>query len=268
LTYPERSSGGLDLRLRRPKTCELRFELGTHLPPEDHVSFEPLPMNPVPEVDFTGWQAPFHLTRELLSHVPRARTPTSIMLDLGCGEAIHRDVMEHCGYEYVGLDYDTPGAPFLGDAHALPFREASFEFILSIAVLEHIRYPHVMMTEAARVLKPGGRFMGTVAFLEPFHLNSYYHHSHLGTLNSLQYAGFDVLRIAPSTDWTGLRAQALMEFYPRMPRTMIKAIVAPVDVSRRLWQGLRRLRNPRIELNQHARNVTGSFTFIATKSSA
>jgi SAM-dependent methyltransferase len=219
-------------------------------------------------VDFTGWQVPFHLTAELLSHIPRARTPTSVMLDLGCGKAIHRDVMEHSGLEYVGLDYDTPGAPFLGDAHALPFRDGSFEFILSIAVLEHIRYPHVMMSEAARVLKPGGRFVGTVAFLEPFHLDSYYHHSHLGTLNSLQYAGFDVLQIAPSTEWTGLRAQAMMECYQGIPRPMTKAIVAPVDVSRRLWWRLKRLRNPRTDLNQHARNVTGSFTFIATKSGA
>lgn len=265
LRYSTTPTGSLDLRLRGPKICELQFELGTPLPSGDGVDFAPLAVNPAAEVDYRGVQVPFHLSPQILSHIPKAKGPGSMMLDLGCGGAVHRGVMEHAGFEYIGLDYEGANAPLLADAHALPLRDASCEFILSIAVLEHIRYPFVMIKEAARVLKPGGKFVGTVAFLEPFHMSSFYHHTHLGTLNVLRYAGLDVHHIGPNTHWTGLRAQAMMEYFPRMPKRMIRTIIGPVDFARRTWWRARRLRNPRLDLNVHLRNMTGMFTFIATK---
>jgi len=263
--YAYTDSGSLDLRLKKQRTYGLQFQLGVHLPPDDLTTFGPLRTHPSPEVAFSGIKVPYHLTAEILSHFPKARGKGSLVLDLGCGDAIHRTVCEYAGFEYAGLDYDSSGAPFLGDAHALPFADSSFEFILSIAVLEHIRFPFVMMREAHRVLQPGGHFIGTVAFLEPFHLDSYYHHSHLGTLNSLQYAGFKAHQIAPHEEWTVLKAQAVMALFPGMPRRFSEMLVVPLQAFHRLWWQARRLKNPKLDLNERIRNTSGSFAFIATR---
>lgn len=259
--------GSLDFRLPISKTYHVDFNLGSHLPLDGSTNFEVLTENPDPAVDFSTVNVPYHLYRELITHFPKARSKESLMLDLGCGGTIHREVCEHAGFEYVGLDYDAPKAPFLGDAHSLPFKDDSIEFILSIAVLEHLRYPFVTTKEAYRVLQPGGKLMGTVAFLEPFHLDSYYHHTHLGVLNSLQFAGFKVTHIAPHRNWSVLNAQASMSLFQRLPRRIANAIIFPVQVLSNLWWKTRQVKNMGRDININARNrnTTGAFTFIAIK---
>lgn len=262
------ATGTLDLRLQRPKARELRFELGTPLAIDPSLRIEPLAPNPLPQVDFRDIAVPPHVTREFMSYFPKARETGSLMLDLGCGQAAHRDLAECAGFEWVGVDYDeTSRATLLGDAHALPFRDESFEFVLSLAALHLFRYPWVVANEVNRVLKPGGAFLGTVAFLEPFHDGGYYHHTHLGALNLLEQAGFAVQRLAPSADWTGLRAQASMALFPRMPRPVMRAVVFPVEALHRLWWRVGRLatRNPNAAEDARIRNTTAAFAFVATK---
>jgi SAM-dependent methyltransferase len=188
-----------------------------------------------------------------------------LALDLGCGNTLHRPICEAAGFDYVGLDYAAPEAPILGDAHALPFKNDSFEFILSIAVLEHIQYPFVMVNEVFRVLKPGGKFIGTVAFLEPFHGDSYYHHSHLGTYNMLRFAGFKVDVVAPSAEWSVLEAQASMGLFPRMPRFLSHALVKPIKFASRCWWWLAGVLGREANLQKLTLNTTGAFSFVATK---
>jgi hypothetical protein len=145
-------SGQLDLKLKKPKKYNLEFQIGNELIAEHNLNFTHLKKNFSPEVDFSAVKIPRRLTQELLSYFPKAKEYGSTALDLGCGGTIHKDVCEHAGFRYIGLDYKSSEATILADAHALPFRDNSLEFILSIALLEHLRYPFIVIKEFAQLL--------------------------------------------------------------------------------------------------------------------
>jgi SAM-dependent methyltransferase len=98
--------------------------------------------------------------------------PEASVLDLGCGrggvvELFWRDVKLA-----VGLDPDAPsltghrarGMPILrGVGERLPFADDSFDLVVSVWVLEHLKEPRLVFNEVRRVLRPGGHFV----FLTP-----------------------------------------------------------------------------------------------------
>ncbi|HEY3644238.1 MAG TPA: class I SAM-dependent methyltransferase [Gammaproteobacteria bacterium] len=98
-----------------------------------------------------------------------------LVLDIGCGDRwLSADIGTRA--HYVGLDYPPTvaqgyaGAPeVFGDACDLPFGDACAELVLLLDVLEHLRAPEAALTEAVRVLKPGGRLVLQVPFLYPVH---------------------------------------------------------------------------------------------------
>jgi len=258
----------MDLRLKEPKSVQFDFEVGKPSSFENLPIYDSLPPKPKPELNFAGISVPHHLTRQLMSYFPKATREPGLALDLGCGNTIHKDVCEYAGFKYVGLDYQDLGAPILGDAHALPFEDDSFDFILSIAVLEHIQFPFVMIREACRVLKSSGSFIGTVSFLEPFHADSYYHHSHLGLLNTLRYGGFDVELLAANEESTVFDAQARMAswiMFPSMPQRFSSAIIRFPKVMMNLWWRIGQLKRSKGERQKNTKKFTGSFSFVARK---
>lgn len=102
------------------------------------------------------------------------------VLDIGCGYGRNRSIVEGVGGEWVGVE------PFEGGAHtvvasadALPFEDASFDLVVMDAVLEHLEDVPGAFSETARVLRPGGAFVGYVAFMECFHEISYSHLSYM-----------------------------------------------------------------------------------------
>jgi SAM-dependent methyltransferase len=116
-----------------------------------------------------GWET----SGDQLEAILRAYvTRDSRVLDLGCGrggvvELFWRDVKLA-----VGIDPDppsltghrAPGMPILrAVGERLPFADASFDLVVSVWVLEHLREPQKVFDEVRRVLRPGGHFV----FLTP-----------------------------------------------------------------------------------------------------
>ena len=87
-----------------------------------------------------------------------------VVLDVGCGlRQSHLPNVINCEI------YDYPSTDLICDGAFLPFRDESIDGVLSLAVLEHVSNPFVYASELKRVLKPGGRLMLKVPFLQAEH---------------------------------------------------------------------------------------------------
>lgn len=132
---------------------------------------------------------------DLIALLPHSVRPGDMCLEFGCGDGWARPLIEEYGWRWVGIDVAGKAMSVRCDGHKLPFADETFSLVVSVAVFEHLYDPFAAAREVARVLKPGGTFLGTTAFLEPFHANSYFHMSHKGIERVLCGAGFELNRL-------------------------------------------------------------------------
>jgi SAM-dependent methyltransferase len=115
-----------------------------------------------------SWTRPWQVTRKAIAAeiAAHARYARGLILDVGCGEQLYRDLFTQQG-RYVSLDLPPgrflwpagvwPPAPSVyGDGHALPFRDSTFDTVLSFGVQEVVSQPEKCLSEIGRVLRPGG----------------------------------------------------------------------------------------------------------------
>jgi SAM-dependent methyltransferase len=92
-----------------------------------------------------------------------------LLLDFGAGK---RPVYYEDVINLEVVDYDTTDIRAAGEY--LPFKDNSFDAVITVAVLEHVTNPWLCAQEIIRVLKPGGELFCSVPFLQPLH--GYPHH--------------------------------------------------------------------------------------------
>lgn len=113
-------------------------------------------------------------------------------LEVGCGGGCLTEEIACLGFDTWGIDPSresiaaarvharSAGLPIRyeeGVGESLPFQEGFFDTVFCCDVLEHVRVPARVISEAARVLKPGGVF-------------------HYGTFNRTRLAQLAVIKIA------------------------------------------------------------------------
>jgi len=80
---------------------------------------------------------------------------------------------------------DYLSTDILAVGEKLPFKDNTFDAVLSFAVLEHVKDPFLCAQEIIRVLKPDGKLMCQVPFLQPYHgyPHHYYNMTETGLIN-------------------------------------------------------------------------------------
>ena len=86
------------------------------------------------------------------------------VLDAGCGSSLIVQSLNNA----VGMDFNYAKLRFLrryeiplvnASAFALPFKDESFDCVISSQVIEHVRFDESLFSEMCRVLRPGGRLI-------------------------------------------------------------------------------------------------------------
>src|SRR5947209_16436435 len=101
--------------------------------------------------------------------------PDGLLLDCGAGR---RPIYYSNIVNYEIVDYDSTDV--IGVGEYLPFKNDTFDAVLSIAVLEHVRNPFRCAAEIKRVLKPGGTLLCGVPFLAPLHGSPHHYYNMTG----------------------------------------------------------------------------------------
>jgi len=118
-------------------------------------------------IGINGYQFKAFKTREILDRINPQ--PGEHVLDIGSGDGSMLALLAlHYGVRGTGIDISSlviersVQVNFWGqeyyqaDAEQLPFRDNTFDGVVSMDVLEHLPHPDRCIAEAARVLRPGG----------------------------------------------------------------------------------------------------------------
>lgn len=97
------------------------------------------------------------------------------ILEIGAGRGRMIRVLRQHGVEaeFVALDLndyvaEANAVAVQGNALSLPFRDASFDLVYSLGVVEHFPETDKAVEEHIRVLKPGGALLITTPHLSPY----------------------------------------------------------------------------------------------------
>ena len=114
------------------------------------------------------------------------------VLDVGCGDGGLKKILSS-ELEYLGMDARPgKGVDVIGDVHALPFKDKSFDSVICTSVLEHVLDINKVTSEMYRVLKPNGKILVTIPFIHHYHKDpeDYWRLSHVGLKKLLSRHGF------------------------------------------------------------------------------
>jgi SAM-dependent methyltransferase len=194
-----------------------------------------------------------------------------LVLDLGCGDAASAAVFRAVrpDVRWIGLDIvesDLARAVateevVLYDGEHIPLVTGSIPLIYSRQVFEHVRYPERVLAEVARVLTPGGIFIGSTSHLEPYHAYSIWNYTPYGFKVLVEAAGLELDEIRPGPDGRALITRTYEGKLPEHGRWFVEE--SPLNAEIDEWG--RQTRRRAALVNNRKLGVCGQFCFRVRK---
>lgn len=137
----------------------------------------------------------YFFLKKLLS---RTKDKNLVIVNLGSGYThLREDIINVDLIPYKPVDV-------VCDITQLPFKDNSVDQIINIAVLEHVPNPQAVISEIHRVLKPGGKLLCEIPFMQGFHASPYDFQRFTYEGIKVQFKEFGNLRIHTNSPTGGM----------------------------------------------------------------
>jgi SAM-dependent methyltransferase len=92
-------------------------------------------------------------------------TKDSIVLSIGSGPHVYmgRNDIINCDL------FEFPNVDIVCEVSSLPIKDNSVDYIINVAMLEHVKNPNIIIQQMLRVSKKDGIVLCWVPFIQPFH---------------------------------------------------------------------------------------------------
>ena len=125
------------------------------------------------------------------------------VLDFGCGTKPYLNLFKHvktytgCEIENSVHKYESTIVEDVYTGTKLPYKDSSFDAIISFEVFEHVFNLPEILLELNRVVKPNGYLLATIPFGLGEHEvpNDFARYTSYGIAHLLQQSGFDVIEL-------------------------------------------------------------------------
>lgn len=172
------------------------------------------------------------LVRQAILNALRAQLAAlhGTVLDIGCGHSPYRSLVlaapsravRYIGLDLVGSRYGA--ADLTWDGRHVDLPDNTVDCALATEVLEHCPDPGLVLSEARRLLKPGGLLFLSVPFLWPLHdaPNDEYRLTPFALHRMLHTAGYVDISLKALGGWDASLAQLIGLWVRRRPMSKLR----------------------------------------------